>query len=808
MIIDYFYPADSWEGVGQPSLYIKYRGADGVPIEHIINPSDEDSTYIPPHCWIPQNTHPRKLSRLTSRYAGTNVRDTITAKGIMSSRPGERIPLQRLDLGNPMDIHEIKREIMTFEGDITYEEQVMKHLYPVADDIPDFHPRIWYFDMEWQPEGTVCEGQITMIAIDDTLADHPVVFAWNKQPQWYRMNDKGELLNRIDYVEREGGYMRYIYSSEEDMLDGFLLHLEKSNPDIFIAHALLWADLPKLVERLDVYRKGDKLSPVNQVIRKGKNGYKENAQPVLGRLCYDTAQEWSTGAGLEALWQKSGRGQFRNRKLATIAEDLELYKEFGDEGAKMDADVFTWWIENFDEFVDYCMRDTTLLRRASERINVIPYHLAMQKHCGVPFKSTCNVSRYLRGLISRATDLKALTTMNSRRDEYQAATVPDTVAGRHEGVACIDFKSMYPTIFVDANLCLTTKRNTGGENVRTVGNGTHWDTQTIGVIPSILKGMLELRAKYKRLLKEAKTDEEKLQYDMMQTAVKVATNAAYGYVSQKAVSGGWIDPDIGATITYYGRQCIRTLLDKSDDAGYTALAGHTDSGYIQIPFDEIEGHLDYLNSHIQERYDLPNMEIELEAYFDYWLTAGVKNQNFGIMVWPPEKQGTLKVTGFSYKASSVSPVTKEIQGKIFQMVGTGADEDEVTSFVRPISLSVLRGERSHEELAPYGKWGQAQYKKTPPMAARAAMYYNKHINDREPFRVGDSIQWLYVKATPDDKPDTQVVGFRNTDEIDGFYIDYDMCVEKFIRKKIMRIYEALEWDVKKASGAAIPKSHF
>jgi DNA polymerase elongation subunit (family B) len=798
MIIDYFYPADSWEGVGQPSLYIKYRGADGVPIEHIINPSDEDSTYIPPHCWIPQNTHPRKLSRLTSRYAGTNVRDTITAKGIMSSRPGERIPLQRLDLGNPMDIHEIKREIMTFEGDITYEEQVMKHLYPVADDIPDFHPRIWYFDMEWQPEGTVCEGQITMIAIDDTHSEKKIVFAW-KQEQEHTY---------VDFVEREGGYMRYIYGSEKDMLDGFLLHLEKSNPDIFIAHALLWADLPKLVERLDVYRKGDKLSPVNQVIRKGKNGYKENAQPVLGRLCYDTAQEWSTGAGLEALWQKSGRGQFRNRKLATIAEDLELDKEFGDEGAKMDADVFTWWIENFDEFVDYCMRDTTLLRRASERINVIPYHLAMQKHCGVPFKSTCNVSRYLRGLISRATDLKALTTMNSRRDEYQAATVPDTVAGRHEGVACIDFKSMYPTIFVDANLCLTTKRNTGGENIRTVGNGTHWDTQTIGVIPSILKGMLELRAKYKRLLKEAKTDEEKLQYDMMQTAVKVATNAAYGYVSQKAVSGGWIDPDIGATITYYGRQCIRTLLDKSDDAGYTALAGHTDSGYIQIPFDKIEGHLDYLNSHIQERYDLPNMEIELEAYFDYWLTAGVKNQNFGIMVWPPEKQGTLKVTGFSYKASSVSPVTKEIQGKIFQMVGTGADEDEVTSFVRPIALSVLKGERSHEELAPYGKWGQAQYKKTPPMAARAAMYYNKHINDREPFRVGDSIQWLYVKATPDDKPDTQVVGFRNMDEIDGFYIDYDMCVEKFIRKKIMRIYEALEWDVKKASGAAIPKSHF
>ena len=230
-----------------------------------------------------------------------------------------------------MDIHEIRKELMTFEGDITYEEQVMKHIYPVADDIPDFHPRIWYFDMEWQPEGTTSEGQITMIAIDDTLAEHPVVFAWK---HW-------QLDKYTDFIEREGGYMLHLFNSEEEMLNAMLLHLEACDPDILIAHALLWADLPKLVERLDVYRKGDKLSPVGQVIRKGKKGYKENAQPILGRLCYDTAQEWSTGAGLEALWQKSGRGQFRNSKLATIAEDMELDKEFGEQGEKMEADVFT-----------------------------------------------------------------------------------------------------------------------------------------------------------------------------------------------------------------------------------------------------------------------------------------------------------------------------------------------------------------------------------------------------------------------------------------------------------------------------------
>ena len=104
----------------------------------------------------------------------------------------------------------------------------------------------------------------------------------------------------------------------------------------------------------------NKLSPINQVIKPRKNkGYRDTQQPILGRLCFDTALAWQTGSGLETLWQKGGKGQFRDRKLATIAEHLELTEEFGEQGAKMDADVFTWWIENFDEFVDYCVRDTT-----------------------------------------------------------------------------------------------------------------------------------------------------------------------------------------------------------------------------------------------------------------------------------------------------------------------------------------------------------------------------------------------------------------------------------------------------------------
>jgi DNA polymerase I len=797
MIIDYYYPDDEWEGVGYPHVYYRYRRADGEVIEHAINPNEnsdiDNPLWIPPHCWVAENTHPKKLSRLTARYPGVRVRSDIKAKGI------DKASLIRLDVPNPIHLYDIKSEIQTYEADMPYADQLMIHAYPDNKDIPDFHPRIWYFDMEWQPEGCQHEGAITMIAIDDTMGNRPLIFAWKE----------GEKGCTIDYIEREGGYDRYLYGSEQKMLDAFLKHLNKCNPDILIAHAIYWADLPKLVERLG--NKADKLSPLGQTVRpRKKDGYHDNAQPILGRLVYDTALAWNTGSGLEAVWQKNGRGTFRNKKLATIAEDLELAKELGEQGKKMDADVFTWWVENFDEFVDYCVRDTTLLRHCAEKVNAIPYHLAMQKECGVVFKSTCNVSRFVRGRISRHTDIKALTTHYHQRDQYDGADVPETVGGRHEGVACIDFKSMYPLIAYNANLCPTTKQKNGGDGIRSVGNGTHWrkEASGIGVIPAIIWGMLELRQDYKKKMKAAKSEDEKLKWDLLQTAVKVATNAIYGYMSQKKVSGGWIDPDVGRTITYYGRECINTLLLESEKAGYAALAGHTDSGYIQIPFDEIDAHLKNLNKIIRTRYELPMMEIELEAYFDYWLTADVKNQNFGFMIWPPEKKGQLKVTGFSYKASSVSPLTKTIQGKIFDLVGTGADEEEVTKMIREISLDVLAGNWTWDALSPYGKIGKAEYKRTPPMAVRGAYYYNDHINPKNPFRVGESPQWCYVLQTPKDMPPTLVVGFRDADEVKDFQIDYAVCVQKFIEKKIENIYRVLDWDIGEAIGRQKPKTHW
>ena len=85
----------------------------------------------------------------------------------------------------------------------------------------------------------------------------------------------------------------------------------------------------------------------------------------------------------------------------------------------------------------------------------------------------------------------------------------------------------------------------------------------------------------------------------------------------------------------------------------------------------------------QEEMGLKCLDVEMEAFFPYWFTGDVKNRNFGVKSWPPEDEGDMKVTGFSIKASSAPPLTKELLGKVFRMVSTGSNEDDIFNEIRP-----------------------------------------------------------------------------------------------------------------------------
>lgn len=75
---------------------------------------------------------------------------------------------------------------------------------------------------------------------------------------------------------------------------------------------------------------------------------------------FDTAAQAGEGSGFEGVWQKSGRGQAQQRKLNWFATELGLGHKLTDEIDGMT--VHNGWAEYYDDFVDYCLVDTTLLQ--------------------------------------------------------------------------------------------------------------------------------------------------------------------------------------------------------------------------------------------------------------------------------------------------------------------------------------------------------------------------------------------------------------------------------------------------------------
>ena len=789
MIVDFFYEDCEWD---QPSLYLRTRNKEGQLTKRILRPHDED--YIRPFCWIAEGEAEWKINRLKNRFPSMDIINNETAEGIDGKR------LVKVEVDKPNDLWDIKDEVATYEADLNYLDQVLLTLYP--DKVPDFHPRVWYIDLEWDPK----QDFTTVMAVVDSHTEHPVVFAWRPE---------GGDHYGARWVEREGGYMLHEYGSEAAMHEAFIQRLTMCDPDILVAHALMWADLPHLMRRLE---NPDRLSPLGQVVRpfKTNDGYKDTQQPIKGRLCWDSAAHWKSGSGFETLWQKSGRGQLPNRKLNTIAELLGLGSKLTEEVEGMT--VHNGWYDYYDSFIDYCLRDTTLLASIAERLYAIDFFVAMQQLCGVSWGSTHKVTRYFRGLVGRRTDMKALSARNIAREHMEAAFIPNPVPGRHEGVAIVDYASLYPNIILSDNLCYTTKRSGPGDGIKTLGNGTHWDQTKKGLLPSIVEEMLELRKDYKRKMKEAATDEERLGYDMLQMAAKVAVNALYGMCGMKAVQGMWIDNDIASSITFRGREAIRHLLSESEEQGYKSLFGHTDSAFIQVPFDEAHALAKHLTETAKSKLQLSHMDVELEAYFDYWTTAPVKNRYFGYKVWPESAKGDLKVSGYEIKASSSAPITKQVQGLAMQLIGHGADETTVSDALRSLSLDVKNGTIPLKDVVMSTRLTKSPYDyDSPTPGAKAAMYYNEH-NGGEAWVKGDSVSWTYVKGfkegVPDyfsfkgDKKPASFVAFREESELEKYVIDWDKVLDVLVKSKLKRLYESLDWDIKAAAGDVVPKTYW
>ena len=143
--------------------------------------------------------------------------------------------------------------------------------------MPEWKPRKWWFDIECD---TGDDPFTTVIAVIDSDLDTPVVFAWSDE----RTNCSYDNTIGLPYYRkvRDVSYELRLYGSESELHEAFVSFLQERDPDMMIAHAGSFFDIPHLIQRIP---NPQRMSPVGQIrrMKRGKDRYDPTDQPIVGR---------------------------------------------------------------------------------------------------------------------------------------------------------------------------------------------------------------------------------------------------------------------------------------------------------------------------------------------------------------------------------------------------------------------------------------------------------------------------------------------------------------------------------------------
>ena len=243
------------------------------------------------------------------------------------------------------------------------------------------------------------------------------------------------------------------------------------------------------------------------------------------------------------------------------------------------------------------------------------------------------------------------------------------ITGLYEGVAEIDFASMYPAMMVRHNIspetvdCACCPDNAAPE----IGYSTCRRRE--GLVTKTLRPILARRQELKRL-RNAATGAARERYDHRQTALKWILVTCFGYLGYKNARFGRIEAH--ETVTAYAREKLLTARSLAEDRGFRVLHAIVDSLWLLKPEATEADVLDLCRA-IREAVGI---EINLEGIYK-WISflpsrvdprVSVANRYLGAF-----RSGTLKVRGIDLRRSDTPPLVAEAQQRMLEILA-GADD--------------------------------------------------------------------------------------------------------------------------------------
>lgn len=608
-----------------------------------------------------------------------------------------------------------------------------------------------------------------------------------------------------------------VQPTERALLNCFFARIHRFDPDVIVAHNIMGFDLEILLARASENKcaNWDRLGRLRRrnhppKVRAGSNGA-NLGKYVAGRLLCDTylsAKDLvrQTTYTLKELCKiQLGVGR-------DTVESEDIPKHYSD-------------TQNLLGLAHHTAKDTRLVLMLMTHLQVIPLSKQLTNLAGNLWTRTLrggkaerNENLLMHEFFRARHDLSGTPTKfllpdkkgysdnpnepKGRRVRKKAAYAGGLVLEPKKGfydnmILLLDFNSLYPSIIREYNICFTTITTpdldeNGEEQLPDIPSDT-----PKGILPRVIKTLIESRGAVKQELKKAKSGTTHYQQlDIRQMALKLTANSMYGCLGF-TFSRFYAKP-LAMLITAQGRALLQRAKEITETSlGLEVVYGDTDSIMVNTRsnnYDEALAKGKEVIKKINEGYK--SVELDIDGVFSNMLL--LKKKKYAAMtISGKDSDGKLlyqrKTSGLDMVRRDWCPLSKEASGYVLdRLLGGRSREDSVEAihtYLREL------GEKVHEQ-AWEGFVLTKQLTKMPHEYTDAKSQPHvqvaiKMIQRNEPVQAGMSIQYIVVEGNTSSIADRAMTPKQFQADKDA-KIDYQWYLSTQVHPPVSRLCEVIE----------------
>jgi DNA polymerase alpha subunit A len=398
-------------------------------------------------------------------------------------------------------------------------------------------------------------------------------------------------------------------------------------------------------------------------------------------------------------------------------------------------------------------------------------------------------------------------------------------------VLLLDFNSLYPSLIQEYNLCFTTiewtKYNKGATPAREAAKvvsddvdddqveGTiELDTNASslpplpdsqlpqGILPRVIKTLVDRRREVKALLKKAKEPSLRQQLDIRQKALKLTANSMYGCLGF-SFSRFYAMP-IAALVTAKGREALQRTVDQAkNQMGLDVIYGDTDSvmintGLTSLP--DVNSIGLAVKKEVNKLYKC--LELDIDGVFKSILLLKKKKYAAVTIVEHPDGSVTYEkeMKGLDLVRRDWCPLSKDAGKFAIDRILSGDSRDDIVlqihEYLSALSRAIREGSLQISQFV-ITKGLNKSPKDYPDVKGQPHLQVAlKMLKANKPVNIGDHIPYVICKAEEGFEKSSPAERAHHPEEVirsDGaLTIDYEWYLAQQILPPISRLCEPIE----------------